>query len=209
MGARENYKCPWCGSTDKERLVLAGMEKMSLPLSEFSILHVAPEKKLSEWIVSYRPTMYIRGDKFSGDERYHDGRYGDAVNLDVTAIPFEDDTFDLVICNHVLEHVEKDIQAMLEIYRVLKLKGIAILQVPISPITKTKEDFTKQTREERDEAFGQVDHVRMYGVDYVERLTSVGFSVEVIPASSFDKRYVINHRESLFVAKKMPLFNND
>ena len=94
-------------------------------------------------------------------------------------MPFEDNFFDFILCNHVLEHIVDDTKAMKELYRVLKRKGIAILQVPINVgRDKTFEDNNITTKKERIEKFGQYDHVREYGLDYYKKLESIGFSVE-------------------------------
>ena len=90
------------------------------------------------------------------------------VKMDITNIKYEDNSFDVIICNHVLEHIPDDRKAMSELYRVLKPGGWAILQVPISLLlNKTYEDPTVTTPEEREKVFGQSDHVRIYAKDYV------------------------------------------
>ena len=98
--------------------------------------------------------------------------------MDITDIPFEKDTFDFILCNHVLEHVPDDKLAMSELYRVMKKGGNGIFQVPIDyGRATTYEDWTITTPEERKKAFGQHDHVRWYGQDYKLRLHEAGFSV--------------------------------
>ena len=98
------------------------------------------------------------------------------VKMDIHAIPFNDHSFDVVLCNHVLEHVDNDIKAMSEINRVLKPGGFAVLQVPFfHPIPdKTYEDFTITDPRQREKAFGQDDHVRKYGRDFTKRITQAG-----------------------------------
>jgi predicted SAM-dependent methyltransferase len=100
------------------------------------------------------------------------------VKMDITDIQYSDNTFDVIYCSHVLEHVSDDRKAMREFHRVLKPRGWAILQVPIVAET-TFEDSTVIHPEERRRLFGQHDHVRQYGLDYKERLISAGFSVTV------------------------------
>ena len=98
------------------------------------------------------------------------------IRLDIADMNFEDNFFDVIICSHVLEHVKDDQKAMHELFRVLKPKGIAILQVPISKTAReTFEDFSITTPEGREKYFGQKDHVRIYGKNYKERLNSVHF----------------------------------
>ncbi|MFA5197614.1 MAG: class I SAM-dependent methyltransferase [Patescibacteria group bacterium] len=99
--------------------------------------------------------------------------------IDIIDIPMNDNHYDCVICCHVLEHVHDDQKAMREIYRVLKPGGWAILQVPIGRL-KTFEDHAVQTPQDRQRVFGQHDHVRIYGLDYVTRLETAGFKVNVI-----------------------------
>jgi ubiquinone/menaquinone biosynthesis C-methylase UbiE len=96
--------------------------------------------------------------------------------MDIHKIPFADNSFDLILCNHVLEHVEDDIKAMSEINRVLKPHGFGIMQVPFfSPLLETTyEDKTITLPKEREKAFGQDDHVRMYGKDYLKRIEKSG-----------------------------------
>ena len=101
------------------------------------------------------------------------------IKMDVHEIPYHENSFDVVICNHVLEHVINDKKAMQELYRVLKKDGIGIFQVPINISNKkTYEDFTILDPKERNKAFGQYDHVRTYGMDFFDRLKEAGFMVE-------------------------------
>ncbi|GAA0890686.1 hypothetical protein GCM10009122_03650 [Fulvivirga kasyanovii] len=101
------------------------------------------------------------------------------VKMDVHEIPFEANTFDAAMCNHVMEHVDDDIKAMSEIYRVLKPGGWAIMQVPFfNPIPDvTFEDKSITDPREREKWYGQDDHVRLYGKDYPDRLRKAGFEV--------------------------------
>lgn len=102
------------------------------------------------------------------------------VKADICALPFEDNTYDFILCNHVLEHIPNDLKAMEELYRVLKPGGTAILQVPLEEDREnTFEDDSITDQQERTRIFGQYDHVRIYGQDYYKRLQEVGF--EAIP----------------------------
>jgi SAM-dependent methyltransferase len=129
--------------------------------------------------------------------------------MDVTRIEFPDAQFDLVICNHVLEHVPDDSLAMREICRVLKPDGRAILQVPISQrLTTTLEDPSITDPHDRERVFGQWDHVRVYGPDYTERLCHAGFSVDIVdPVQRWGidtvLRLRLNPREKLFIGRKL------
>lgn len=101
------------------------------------------------------------------------------VKADICQLPFADDQYDFIICNHVLEHIPNDLQAMREIYRVLSPGGTAILQVPYeADRQETFQDDSITDPEERSRIFGQYDHVRVYGMDYFDRLRGVGFETE-------------------------------
>ena len=103
------------------------------------------------------------------------------MKSDLTNLPFEDNRFDLILCNHVLEHVTDDHKAISEIFRVLKKEGKAILQVPIDQNRiNTFEDFSITDPKERTKNFGQYDHVRIYGTDFFDRLEKAGFKTEKI-----------------------------
>ncbi len=134
------------------------------------MLHVAPELCFIDRFESLENLDYITGDIESPLAE---------VKMDVHDIPFENDSFDIVFCNHVLEHVADDFKAMSEIHRVLKPGGWAILQIPFfDPIPDiTFEDPSITDPKERDKVFGQDDHVRLYGKDYPERLEQAGFKV--------------------------------
>jgi ubiquinone/menaquinone biosynthesis C-methylase UbiE len=131
------------------------------------------------------------------------------VKMDIHKIPFEDNTFDAAMCNHVLEHVKNDILAMKEIFRVLKPDGWAILQVPFmgKNLKRTFEDPSITSPKEREKVFGQRDHVRIYGEDYPERLRSAGFEVTkdrfVMELSDkMVKRYALPSDEIIYFCKK-------
>ena len=123
--------------------------------------------------------------------------------MDVFNIPYKDDYFDLILCNHVLEHVPKDIEAMMERFRVLKKGGKAILQVPISKtLTETLEDFSVVDPSERGKVFGQCDHVRIYGQDYTKRLEFAGFFVKRVNIYQEFPKYGILKDEDIFLCTK-------
>lgn len=107
------------------------------------------------------------------------------VKADICDLPFDDESYDFILCNHVLEHIPDDTRAMQEIYRVLKPGGTAILQIPQDlNRTDTHEDDSITDPRERARIFGQYDHVRVYGRDYFEKLRSVGFQVQEIDLTS-------------------------
>ena len=122
---------------------------------------------------------------------------------------FKDNFFGVIIYNHVLEHVKNDQKAISELFRVLRPKGFAILQVPISKNAKeTFEDFSITSPEERERYFGQKDHVRIYGQDYKKRLESVGFKVELYDIkdelnTKNIRKHGFNENEILYVCRKL------
>jgi ubiquinone/menaquinone biosynthesis C-methylase UbiE len=131
------------------------------------------------------------------------------VKMDIHKMPFAANSFDVVLCNHVLEHVEDDIQAMREIARVLRPGGYAIMQVPFfSPVSETTfEDAAIKNPDEREKLFGQDDHVRKYGKDYPKRIERAGlkpitspFALE-LPAAEVAKSG-LTAQEVLYLGKK-------
>jgi predicted SAM-dependent methyltransferase len=171
-GCRPNAVCPICGCWDRERLVYLYLKNRSHVLSGGTkLLHVAPEPNLSLWLRSKVELDYVSADLSMDNVD---------LNIDLTKLPFPNSTFNAVICNHVLEHIPDDRTAMAELFRVLKPDGWAMLQVPISlNLAATYEDFSITDRVGRESAFGQNDHVRVYAMDYVDRLKQAGFAVEL------------------------------
>lgn len=134
------------------------------------VLHIAPEQDLQMRFKKLANLDYVSADLFSPIAD---------IKADILSLPFEEASFDVILCNHVLEHIPDDLQAMRELYRVLKPGGWGIVQVPIRwQQEKTYEDFSITSPEERQRHFGQYDHVRWYGRDFVTRLMSVGFEVQ-------------------------------
>ena len=169
--SRENALCPKCLALERHRLIWLYLErKTDFFTRENKMLHIAPELCFMDRFEGLPNLDYITGDIESPLAK---------VKMDIHQIPFEENTFDVIFCNHVLEHVDDDILAMKEMRRVLKPGGWAILQVPFFyPLKKeTYEDKSITSPLEREKAFGQDDHVRMFGEDYGARLTSAGFKV--------------------------------
>ena len=199
---KRNSSCYKCESSDRERLIyiyLRDFLKVFDEKKNLKILHLAPEKNLTNVLKDFNFTSYICGDLFTEGYTYPDH----VQSMNVLDIPFEDESFDLVICNHLLEHVENDKLAMKELFRVLKKGGKAILQVPISLNSEdTYEDFSIIEPKEREIAFGQNNHVRIYGLDYAKRLKQVGFKVKL---ENFYDQYPnsgLNKLEDLYVGEK-------
>ena len=171
INPRPNALCPGSLSLERHRLLWLYLnEKTNFFKEHLNVLHVAPEICFMKPFEKQHGEGYITGDIESPLAK---------VKMDVHNIPFEDDTFDMAMCNHVMEHVDDDIKAMKEFYRVLKPGGWAIFQVPFFYPLKdtTYEDASITTPREREKVFGQDDHVRMYGKDYGHRLEQAGFKV--------------------------------
>jgi SAM-dependent methyltransferase len=172
-GRRPNARCPNCGSSDRERLLRCYLDTIPDMFDRpIALLHVAPEKCLGRMLRRMPNVCYV-----AGDLRFRPR----LLQFDLTHLPFDDQAFDIVICNHVLEHVADDAEAIAELYRVVKFGGFAILQVPVSATSPTThEDAAICTPELRALTFGQEDHVRLYGRDYPSRLENGGFEVELV-----------------------------
>jgi SAM-dependent methyltransferase len=147
-----------------------------------TVLHVAPEECLESRLRSHLGESYITADLM--DPRA-------MIKMDITDIQHPDNHFDVIFCSHVLEHVPDDRRAMREFFRVLKPDGWAILLVPVTS-ERTFEDLSITDPTERLRLFGQEDHVRRYGPDYVDRLREAGFDVEISRASDmFDEEDIL------------------
>jgi SAM-dependent methyltransferase len=165
---RENALCPGCQSLERHRLIwLYLQERSDVFKRKMKILHIAPEACYIKPFEKMHGDGYITADIESPLAK---------VRMDIHKIPFPENTFDLVLCNHVLEHVENDIVAMQEIERVMRPHGFAILQVPFfHPLPETTfEDSSITDRKAREKVFGQDDHVRKYGKDYLVRIEKAG-----------------------------------
>jgi SAM-dependent methyltransferase len=174
--------------------------------NNLKLLHFAPERSLYTILAKCRNIAYTKCDLSPNSPDFRE--IGDVQKIDITNMAFKDNTFDVILCNHVLEHIEDDHKAMKELYRVLNEGGWGIFQVPIKHKSeKTYEDWSITSRSERKKAFGQHDHVRIYGQDYTERLKNAGFTViKDDYAKSFSEadrlRFRINPREIIFLCKK-------
>ena len=167
---RQRAKCPRCGSLERHRVLWLFLQRETdLFERPGALLHIAPEYALQQRLSRLPGLRYVSGDLDSPlAER----------ELDVMDLPFEEASFDFLICNHVLEHVADDRRALAEIQRVLAPGGWAILMCPVDRRrAKTLEDPTATTPAERHRRFGQADHLRLYGRDYPERLAAAGFRV--------------------------------
>ncbi len=167
---RDNALCPNCLSLERHRLIWHYLQtKTDFFSSSIRVLHIAPEHCFIDRFEAIHKDNYITADIESPLAK---------VKMDVHDIPFGENEFDAVFCNHVLEHVESDVKVLAEFYRVLKPGGWAILQCPVDyRLETTYEDPSITDPREREKAFGQDDHVRVYGRDYGKHLAQVGFEV--------------------------------
>jgi len=167
---RENALCPHCLSLERHRLMYIWLkEKTDFFEGSHTILHIAPEYCFLNRFESRFGDAYITADLESPLAKVH---------LDVQKMPFANDHFDVVICNHILEHVEDDALALREIFRVLKPGGWGLILSPINPDRAvTYEDSSIVTPRDREIHFKQKDHLRDYGLDYPQRLERAGFVV--------------------------------
>ena len=170
---RENVLSPSTLSLERHRLLwLYLIQETHFFSAKSKVLHFAPEQAFYKRFRNMENLDYTTTDLNSP--------LAD-VKADICDLPFDDNTYDIIFCNHVLEHIPNDEKAMLELYRVLKPGGMAILQIPqdLSRAT-TFEDNSITDPKKRAEIFGQYDHVRVYGRDYFDKLRSIGFKVEEI-----------------------------
>jgi SAM-dependent methyltransferase len=133
------------------------------------VLHFAPEQAFYKLFRNQKNIDYTTTDLFSP--------LAD-VKADICNLPFEDNSYDIIFCNHVLEHIPDDTKAMQELFRVLKPGGMGIFQIPQDLSREsTFSDDSITNQKERAAIFGQYDHVRIYGRDYFDKLRSIGFKV--------------------------------
>ena len=170
LKSRENALAPDSMSLERHRLMwLFLKERTNFFNSNLKFLHIAPEYCFIKIFKNMKNLDYTTGDLISP--------WAD-VKMDVHNIPFPENTFDVVICNHVLEHVDDSDVVMKEFYRVMKPGGWGIFQVPIDLESKTtKEDKSITDPKEREKLYWQSDHLRLFGLDYPDKLRNAGFKV--------------------------------
>ena len=172
---RENALSPSTLSLERHRLMwlfLKDNTNFFTAAKKLKVLHIAPEQCFLDIFRKQQNLNYITSDLESPIAD---------VKADICDLPFKENEFDVVFCNHVLEHISNDTKAMQELYRVLKPGGFGIFQIP-QDLSKaiTFADNTITDRKERAKLFGQYDHVRVYGRDYFDKLRSIGFKVDEV-----------------------------
>jgi SAM-dependent methyltransferase len=198
--SRDNVLCPNCLSLERHRLIWYYINHFTdLCSARHTLLHVAPEQCFYKRFRQMDNIEYVTADLESPLAE---------VKLDIQDMPFEDNTFDAVFCNHVFEHIPDDGKAMREVLRVMKPGAWAVLQVPMKAgAATTFEDDSITDRAERARHFGQYDHLRLYGRDYGDVLRKQGFDVEEldIPAAigpELTEKYRLSKNEILYIGRK-------
>ena len=197
---RENVLAPGTLSLERHRLFWLYLKNETTFFSDpLRVLHFAPEQAFVQKFKKQKNLTYTTTDLNSPIAD---------VKADICDLPFKDNSFDFIICNHVLEHIPDDTKAMQELYRVLAPSGTAIVQVPYDAKREiTFEDNTITDQSERTRIFGQYDHLRVYGMDYFKKLSSIGFEVNALDYTSSMtsddiERYRLCKGELLPVCKK-------
>lgn len=173
---RPNVLSPSTLSLERHRLLWLFLKNETAFFHKpLKVLHMAPEQCFLSLFKKMKHLDYTTADLYSPIVD---------VKADILDLPFNDNQFDIVFCNHVLEHIEDDSKAMKELFRVMKPGGMGIFQVPQELAReKTYEDSNIKTPEDRAKHFGQYDHVRIYGKDYFNRLRKAGFKVDEVDYS--------------------------
>lgn len=197
-----NFSCPNCRCHDRERHLYLYLTASHLldTIAGSKVLHIAPEVHIAKIIATNNPATYIQGDLHPVNEKIQ------KINIEKTEFP--NDYFDLIIANHILEHVSNDTVAIQEVHRILKPGGYAILQTPYS--AKLKAVFSDDgidTDSARLQAYGQEDHVRLYGANLAEFIASFGFQSLVTSHNQLlphvdPKRTGTNIKEPFFLFRK-------
>lgn len=170
---RNNVLSPSTLSLERHRLLWLYLKtETDFFSAEKSVLHFAPEQCFINRFRALKNLKYTTTDLLSPIAD---------VKADICNLPFEDHSYDIILCNHVLEHIPDDKKAMKELFRVMKPGGYGIFQIPQDlNRTETFEDNTITDKAERAKIFGQYDHVRVYGLDYFDKLRKVGFKVDAV-----------------------------
>ncbi|WP_345027061.1 class I SAM-dependent methyltransferase [Ravibacter arvi] len=170
VSARENVLCPGCLSLERHRLMWLFLKKKTpFFTAKLRVLHVAPEYCFIDRFEALPNLDYVTADLESPLAK---------VKMDIHRIPFPDNEFDVVFCNHVMEHVEDHVKALSELHRVLKPAGWGIIQSPQDLArAETYEDKSITDPRERERHFLQSDHYRIFGRNYGEELRRGGFRV--------------------------------
>ena len=198
---RENVLSPSTLSLERHRLLWLYLKnETNFFTAKNNVLHFAPEQAFYKRFRKMENLDYITTDLNSP--------LAD-VKADICNLPFDDNSFDIIFCNHVLEHIPDDTKAMQELFRVLKKGGMGVFQIPQElDRATTFEDNSITNKKERAKIFGQYDHVRIYGRDYFDKLRAIGFKVDEVNYSATlseeqIKKYCLTKGEVLPVCYKV------
>ena len=183
LQSKRNYKCPVCKSRDRDRLIIAFLEMVRAEKEEtLRMLHVAPAPSVEDYALSRADIHYESMDLKMPNVTFQ----ADLQNIFMV----EDETYDIIVCSHVLEHVQDDIQAMNELHRILKPQGVCVVLVPLLVGKMDTDEQWGCTEEENWRCFGQGDHSRLYGKkDFTKRLDEVGFHVNELGKEWFGEEF--------------------
>ena len=197
------FNCPYCFSTDRDRhlVMFLNHSKFNELVRNSVVLHVAPEKSISRFIVACEPEKYVRGDLSPKD---------DELKIDLQLIEFPDETFDIVIANHVLEHVPDIDKALTEIRRVLVEGGRIIVQTPYSQVLTTNFELKEawSNPDFCEVAHGQNDHLRVFSRNIIGQIESFGFKYIGIDHSDLEGSvdgtiFGVNEREKFLLFESL------
>jgi predicted SAM-dependent methyltransferase len=204
--SRQNSKCPGCGSLERQRLLWLYLKnKIQIEKLNIRLLNIAPDYAIQSKLRKLKNINYTSID-LNSDLAIE--------KQDLTKLNITDNSYDAILCYHVLEHIIDDKKAMKELYRILKPGGWAIIQSPFEKnLEKTFEDFSITSPEDRKKVFGQNDHVRIYGLDYIDRLRNAGFKVIL---DDFNRelnvketnKYLLDKDEEIYFCEKPQALKN-
>lgn len=204
---RAQAMCPRCNTVERHRLLWFYLvNELHIETRPLKVLHMAPEPIIQDRLKQLKNLDYLSADLVSPVAMQH---------VDLQALPFANNSFDLILCSHVLGHVPDDRKALRELCRVLRPQGVLLLQDHVNPqLHQTQEFPDSLTAQQRMTLYGQPDRCRNYGADFISRLQQEGFKVEAVdytpPFSQKElQRLGLTYRETLYLASPNPAANGN
>lgn len=200
LESKENHTCPFCKATDRDRLLAAFLDMLKPENNELlRMLQIAPSPSVEYYALKRKDIIYESTDLFMSGVTFQ----ADLQNMDMV----QDETYDIIVCSHVLEYVKNDAMAMGELYRMLKPKGVCLVVVPLVVGKQDTEEQWGCTEEENWRRFGQGDHARLYGKnDFIKRLQNAGFYINELGkdwfGEEFYRTYGFDDLSIMYVATK-------